>query len=63
MNWNRGIKLQIEGQIVDIIYKNEVNSYTVATFETTEKEEVEGEVILTGGPNRCTRKRALMTCG
>lgn len=40
MNWNRGIKLQIEGQIVDIIYKNEVNSYTVATFETTEKEEV-----------------------
>lgn len=31
--------MQLEGQIIDIIYKNEVNSYTVATFETTENEE------------------------
>lgn len=31
--------MQLEGQIVDIIYKNEINSYTVATFETNEKEE------------------------
>ena len=31
--------MQLEGQITNIIYKNEVNSYTVATFETTEKEE------------------------
>lgn len=31
--------MQLEGQVIDIIYKNEVNSYTVATFETTEKEE------------------------
>lgn len=31
--------MQLEGQIVDIIYKNDVNSYTVATFETNEKEE------------------------
>ena len=28
--------MQVEGQIVDIIYKNEINSYTVATFETVE---------------------------
>ena len=32
--------MQIEGQIIDIIYKNEVNSYTVATFETVENEEI-----------------------
>lgn len=32
--------MQIEGQIIDIIYKNEVNSYTVATFETAENEEI-----------------------
>ena len=31
--------MQLTGQIIDIIYKNELNSYTVATFETTEKEE------------------------
>lgn len=31
--------MQLEGQIIDIIYKNEVNSYTVATFETEVKEE------------------------
>lgn len=32
--------MQVEGQIVDIIYKNEINSYTVATFETIEGEEL-----------------------
>ena len=32
--------MQVEGQIVDIIYKNEINSYTVATFETVEGEEL-----------------------
>ncbi len=31
--------MQLEGQIIDIIYKNEINSYTVATFETNEREE------------------------
>lgn len=31
--------MQIEGQITNIIYKNEVNSYTVANFTTTENEE------------------------
>lgn len=31
--------MQLEGQVVDIIYKNEINSYTVATFETSEMEE------------------------
>ena len=32
--------MQVEGQIVDIIYKNEINSYTVATFETVEGKEL-----------------------
>ena len=32
--------MQEEGQIVDIIYKNEINSYTVATLETAEGEEL-----------------------
>lgn len=32
--------MQIEGQIIDIIYKNEINSYTVASFEKYSKEEV-----------------------
>ena len=32
--------MQIEGQIIDIIYKNEINSYTVATFETAENEAI-----------------------
>ena len=32
--------MQEEGQIVDIIYKNEINSYTVATLETVEGEEL-----------------------
>jgi len=31
--------LQLEGQVIDIIYKNDINSYTVATFETSEQEE------------------------
>ena len=31
--------MQLEGQVIDIIYKNEINSYTVATFETTNSEE------------------------
>ena len=31
--------MQLEGQVIDIIYKNEINSYTVATFETSEMEE------------------------
>lgn len=31
--------MQLEGQVKDIIYKNEINSYTVATFETNEQEE------------------------
>lgn len=31
--------MQLEGQVIDIIYKNEINSYTVSTFETVEQEE------------------------
>ena len=31
--------MQLEGQVIGIIYKNEINSYTVATFETTNSEE------------------------
>ena len=31
--------MQLEGQVIDIIYKNDINSYTVATFETSEQEE------------------------
>ena len=31
--------MQLEGQVIDIIYKNDVNSYTVATFETSEQED------------------------
>ncbi len=30
--------MKIKGKIRDIIYKNEINSYTIATFETEEKE-------------------------
>lgn len=32
--------MQIEGQITDIVYRNEVNSYTVAEFLTNENEEI-----------------------
>lgn len=31
--------MQLEGQVIDVIYKNEINSYTVATFETNKGEE------------------------
>ena len=31
--------MEIIGEVIDIIYQNEVNSYTVAEFET-EKEEI-----------------------
>ena len=30
--------MEIEGEVKDIIYQNEVNSYTVAEFETKEEE-------------------------
>lgn len=30
--------MELEGEIQDIIYKNEVNSYTIATFQTDEEE-------------------------
>lgn len=33
----RGINLEIQGEVADIIYKNEVNSYLIATFETEEE--------------------------
>ena len=29
--------MELEGEIVDIIYKNEVNSYTIANLETSEE--------------------------
>ena len=29
--------MEIKGQIIDIIYQNEINSYTVAEFETNEE--------------------------
>ena len=30
--------MEIKGRIRDIIYRNEINSYTIATFETDEEE-------------------------
>ena len=30
--------MEIKGEVQDIIYKNEINSYTIATFKTSEKE-------------------------
>lgn len=30
--------MEIQGRLLDIIYQNEVNSYTIATFETDEEE-------------------------
>ena len=30
--------MEIKGEILDIIYKNEINSYTIATFRTDEEE-------------------------
>ncbi len=30
--------MEIKGEILDIIYKNEINSYTIATFKTEEEE-------------------------
>ena len=30
--------MQLEGQVIKIIYKNEINSYTVADFETKQEE-------------------------
>ena len=35
--------MQLEGQVIDIIYKNDINSYTVATFETSEPFGNEGD--------------------
>lgn len=36
---NKGEKiLEIKGEVTDIIYQNEVNSYTIAVFETDEEE-------------------------
>ena len=32
--------MQLEGQIINIIYRNDINSYTVASLETNEKEEI-----------------------
>ena len=37
MKSKRGIKLEIKGQIVEIVYQNEVNGYTIAEFETEEE--------------------------
>ena len=30
--------MELEGQIIDIIYQNEINSYTIATFELEDEE-------------------------
>ena len=32
------ITLELKGEVQDIIYQNEVNSYTIATFETPDEE-------------------------
>ena len=32
--------MQLEGRLTKIRYKNEVNSYTVADFETVDKEDI-----------------------
>ena len=39
MTKKRGHNLEITGEVIDIIYQNEINSYTVAEFET-DKEEI-----------------------
>lgn len=37
--WSEGRNtLEIKGEVTDIIYQNEVNSYTIAVFETDEEE-------------------------
>lgn len=30
--------MELKGEVTDIIYQNEVNSYTIAVFETDEEE-------------------------
>lgn len=35
--------MKLEGQVVDIIYKNELNSYCIADFETSD-----GEITIVG---------------
>ena len=30
--------MEIKGEVQDIIYQNEINSYTIATFETEDEE-------------------------
>ena len=30
--------MEVKGQLNEIIYQNEINSYTIATFETDEEE-------------------------
>ena len=32
--------MELEGQIIEIIYRNEVNSYTIAVMETEKQEEI-----------------------
>ena len=39
----RGFDLEITGEVTDIIYQNELNSYTVAEFETKE-----GDITIVG---------------
>ena len=34
----RGVNLELKGEIKEIIYRNEINSYTIANFETEEEE-------------------------
>ena len=35
--------MEIKGEVKDIIYQNEINSYTVAEFETSD-----GETVIVG---------------
>jgi hypothetical protein len=35
---NKGLKMEIKGQITEIIYKNDSNSYTIAEFEKDDEE-------------------------
>ena len=40
MKYKKEQILEIEGQLTNIIYKNDTNSYTVAEFLTNENEEI-----------------------
>ena len=56
--------MEIKGEVQDIIYKNEINSYTIATFKTSEEETTEfasDSVIIMIGVTGEVRGQVLMS--